>query len=64
MGGWSILVSCGVCAWGVLMFLSFVANEMAQVREALNDLEERERKASQIRLQETEAGETVAEVAA
>ena len=49
MSGWHILIRCAVCALGALVFLRFVADEVAFATESLRVLEERERKAYQAR---------------
>lgn len=49
MSGWHILIRCAVCALGALVFLRFVADEVAFATDSLSVLEGRERKAYKVR---------------
>jgi len=64
MSGWYILIRLATCAWGVAVFLRFVADEIEMATEALCSFEQRERKAYEKRhAPEVETGAMAEEAA-
>ena len=49
MGGWTILIWAGVCAAGVLTYLTLVSHEIGRARFRLEKIERREKHASRHR---------------